>query len=172
MLQQWANESRILETTQLEPVTGGQMLYARELPGLIFPSATPPAQPAWQTFHPPPAQPGFSVTDQPQENQWQQAPAADVKPTSTYYRPGPAAAPAGTKFPGEGEVTTAWICGAFGLVCCFLLSFVGLMSAHKAKKLGHPHAQGAYIFNVVALCIQGGLWILYLIGTFALGSLD
>jgi hypothetical protein len=53
-------------------------------------------------------------------------------------------------------VTTAWVCGVLGLCCCFLIPIYGMIQANKAKEMGHPNAQGAFIFNIVALVLNIG----------------
>lgn len=150
-LQQWSQEGRVVATSVLEEEGTGNRVNASDMPGLSFgaPTATMPG----------PAAPG------PQSN-----PYTQQQPTNPYSQPGPqnpyqnqganyyrgggASDPAVQK-----DVNNAWIGGVIGLLCCGPVAIWGLTCANRAKAAGHPGANAAFIFNIVAVVIWVMLFI-------------
>lgn len=129
-------------------------MNASELPGLTLggPAAQPqpgPAAPQANPYSTPP-QGNPYTQQQPQpgpQNPYQQA---------NYYRGG---AGGGADPMAQKDVNNAWIGGVVGLLCCGPFAIWGLTCANRAKAAGHPGANAAFIFNIVALVIWLGLVI-------------
>ena len=56
---------------------------------------------------------------------------------------------------GATELTTAWICGAVGLLVCGPIAIIGLVNANKAVIKGNAGGNAARIFNIVVLVLSG-----------------
>jgi len=56
----------------------------------------------------------------------------------------------------QSDVTTAWICAVFGLLCCGPISVIGIVFANKAIAKGNDGGRAPQIVAYVALA----LWIL------------
>lgn len=158
-LNQWASEGRLTPHSELEDATSGMRLGAASVPGLVFPGAGPaqPQQPYQQ-----PQQP-YQQPQQPQQPYQQpQQPQQPYQQPQQPYQQSPYQQPPGSNYPrpmasgddGSSQVTTAWICGGVGLCCCWIASIVGIVMASQAKQKGHPNAQAAMIFNIVALALS------------------
>jgi len=142
-LNAWIAENRLQPTTILEDSQTMERRAAQNVPGLMFPnmSAGGPAM-SGNTVRPEPSAPtGFS-------------PGAYSAPggvNSNYPRYDSAPSAEAQKL-----VTSAWIMGAIGIFCCGILPIFGIIRANKAKEMGHPQAQAALIFNIIALVIVCG----------------
>lgn len=141
-LQRWTDEGRVMPQTMLEEEIGGRRFFANMLPGLVF------------------VQGGAGV------NPWAYPPGASPYPRGGYYAPQ-------TMVPGRGELTVAWVLVALGFLCgCAPLCFVAIYYADKARKLGNPGGQAAFIVSVilsVVVAILTLVYILLLVGATAMG---
>lgn len=165
-LQQWANEGRLLANSMLEEEISGNRVQASAVPGLNLGGPAPQASPYGGAA--PGASNPYGNPQQPQNppggNPYSQNP---YQQGGNYYRPQGGGYNGAYDPSVQKEVTNAWVGGAIGLVCCGPVAIWGLSCANRAKAAGHPGAQAAYIFNIVALV----LWILFMVLRFAvLGS--
>lgn len=193
-LNEWATQSRLTPTTQLKNEATGEIVMASAVPGIVFPSATPPGGMAAPVEPVQPQQP-YQAPQQPQQpyqapQQPYQAPQQPQQPQQPYQAPqgggyqqpqGPyTQAPGGSPYPranmsaggvddGAKEMTWAWILAVVSLCCCWLAGIGGIIFANQAKAKGHPQAQTAMIVNIVAMVISllGG--VIYVV---AMGGLS
>jgi hypothetical protein len=125
LLNQWAQEGRLLPGSTLEDTSTRQRFFANQMPGLIFPQGAPGMAPG----------------------QWTQPPGP--MPYAQYQRP------LGMADNGSGDLTASWVCSALSWVALpIVLSAVGLVMANKAEAKGNPSAQAARIFAMVSLALQ------------------
>jgi hypothetical protein len=65
---------------------------------------------------------------------------------------------------GSKEVTYSFVWSAVSWVTCWVVfPILGLYYANQAAARGNPSAQGAKIFAIVSLCLQGLVVLLYII---------
>lgn len=158
-LQQWATEGRLLATSMLEEEISGNRVPASGVPGLNLGAPAPPGN----TYTPPtatsnPYSDPNAGQPNPQQNPYNENPYQ--QPGGNYYRQGTGGFQGANDPAIQKEITNAWIAGAVGLLCCGPVAIWGLTCANKAKQAGHPGAQAPYIFNIVAIVIWVGLFIL------------
>jgi hypothetical protein len=67
---------------------------------------------------------------------------------------------------GSGDVTSAWVLGVIGLLCCPVVpAIVGIILAVTAKNKGAPGAQAAMAFCITVLVLNlGAMWFMNSIG--------
>lgn len=139
-LQKWTDEGRVTPQTMLEDDIGGRRFFASALPGLVFRQGVAGGNP------------------------WAQPPGASPYPRAGYYAPQ-------TTIPGSGDLTAAWVLVALGFLCgCAPLCFVAIYFADKARKVGNPGGQAAFIVSVilsVLVAVGTLLYILVLAGMFS-----
>lgn len=152
-LTQWASEGRITPATELEEEMTGRRLMARDVDGIIL------SESAVQ-------EPGDRYDAPSQPTTTQSNPYASSGPQSSYGSPqtpsNPFSNPPSNYPRGAGgydpsldqKVTTSWILIVIGFFCCFILTIVGTVMAHDAKKKGHPGANAAFITGLVLLAVS------------------
>jgi hypothetical protein len=147
LLNEWIRDGRLTPDQVLEEDATGRQVPATDVPGLRFPemSSTSVFREPEPTVHT-----GYGGGPHSSTPNYSNPPTMEG-----YYRPGPAR----QGDDGSSEMTTAWIYGAIGLLCCFVFAIFGISSANKAKAKGNPGGQAALIFNWVVL----GIWALSLI---------
>jgi hypothetical protein len=132
-LQRWVDEGRVTPQTMIEEEIGGRRFFANTLPGLTFRHGVPGANP------------------------WAQPPGASPYPRAGYYAPQ-------TTIPGSGDLTAAWVLVALGFLCgCAPLCFVAIYFADKARKVGNPGGQAAFIVSVILSVLVGIGTLVYLL---------
>jgi|GEM_PF-4508338 len=132
MLQRWADEGRVTPQTMLEEEIGGRRFFANTLPGLTFRQGVAGANP------------------------WAQPPGASPYPRAGYYAPQ-------TTTAGSGDLTAAWVLVVLGFLCgCAPLCFVAIYFADKARKVGNPGGQAAFIVSVILSALVGIGTLLYI----------
>ncbi|MBX3120392.1 MAG: hypothetical protein KF784_15120 [Fimbriimonadaceae bacterium] len=139
VLQMWAAERRIGPESILVEAPTGKQIRASDLHALksVFasPSLTPPT--VVQGMAPPqPGQPG----------QWYARPGV---PQSTY--------PNYAQRTSSTETTLAWVFSAIGIICCPLMSIIGIVLAAVGLSKRQSSALGALIFGIISL-VASFLW--------------
>ena len=133
-LKRWVVEHRIVPQTALEEFSTGKRINALQIEGLFDQLQAPPAAVVPGNMFENPPQPGY------------------------YTRPG------AYLYGGSSELTSSFVWTAIGFLCCpIICPAIGLYYGNKAKMMGNPSAQGARIFAIVVLCLQGGMILLELI---------
>lgn len=125
-LTQWAAESRLTPTTELENSVTGERVMASQVAGIIFPMANAGASSAAS----PVASPYGQQSNYPRQD---------------YTASG--------EEPGKKEVTYAFVLSALGLFCCCFAHIGALIFAYKAKQMGNPNAKVAIIVGWVVLAL-------------------
>ncbi len=125
-LTQWAAESRLTPTTELEDSVTGTRVMASQVSGIIFPMAATGASSP-------------------------QAPVASPYGAQSNY---PRPEYASNSEVGKKEVTWAFVMSAVGLFCCCFTHIAALILAYKAKTLGNPNAKTAIIVAWIALVLS------------------
>ena len=158
VLNQWVMEGRLAADSEVEREGDGERMTLSRVEGVAFASPAPMAAPAVPQVPQAPQAP--SPPYQSPQN-WQQPPGY-----SNYPRPGQMSPAA-----GQSELTASWILGAVTFAfCCPVLPIVGLTMANKAISMGNPTATSARTFNIVVLCLSGGVYLFYIV-LFAFGIL-
>lgn len=144
----------------VEEEASGQRMAASNVPGLSFGHQGPPqSQPYGNPYNPGPGtSPGQPYGQQYGGSPYGNNPYNQPNQPSNYYRQMP------QSYPGNQDVTAAWICGALGLVCCPLVSIAGIVLANRAKQMGNPNAQAPYIFSIVVTCIGACIFLFGMLG--------
>lgn len=146
-LNSWIIEGRLTPTTRLEPAGGGPQVYASSVPGLNFPTTTPPSATSYQTR-----------TD---TSASYQTPNSFQTPAS--YPRGGAYRPQNTQ-----NLTYAWISFAVGFMCCpIIANAFGMSYAKKAENEGIEGAKIAYWFNLGYIIFTVGIYGLAVLLGFA-----
>lgn len=165
VLNGWIQEDRLAPNSLLEDAATGQRMPASQVPGLQFPNAAPQTPPMGQMPSNPPGPVG-APQQFPGPGQGPGAPQGQFSAPpgfqgSPYQRPdfGMNSAQA------QKKVTTAWIMGSLGLICCPLIfSVVGIVVASQAEQMGHPQAKNAKIFCFVTLVLGLAIGVMFQLG--------
>lgn len=144
-LTQWASESRLTPTTELEDSSSGQRVLASQVPAIVFPMGV-----------------AGGGTTMPADVSNPYAGSAGNQAASPYgasnYQRGSNMSPDY----GKQEATNAIIMSAAGLFCCCFLHIGGLIMAYKAKGMGHPMGKTAVIIAWVAFVLSILVFLLQL----------
>lgn len=133
-LTQWAADSRLTPTTELENAATGARTSANMVAGIIFPTAAAPAANPVQT-----AFPGTGGTT---SGQYGQAPSN--YPRNDYSDPNA----------GKTELIISFVLSAIGLLCCpCIFSIGGIVLGSMAMKKGNPNGKIAMILGGVSLLL-------------------
>ncbi|MBX3096297.1 MAG: hypothetical protein KF812_05490 [Fimbriimonadaceae bacterium] len=155
VLNTWIAEGRLSPDSELEVVETSQRVRARDVAGLVFPTAQPTAQsnpyapqsPSVET--PPQSSNPYATPDQGQQ------PGQVYNPYSNPY-------PRQMQFGGDDgsqDVKNAYLYSILGFFCCGPAIIAGVISANKGVQKGNPGAPTAKTVSIVLLC----LWLLGLI---------
>lgn len=142
-LNQWIAEGRVLPGTTLENTRTGELLLAKDLPGLMWnpPTMTPPHTPG-QTF------------TQPY--------GAPARPSAYPAAPYPGAS---TGQDADKLATWSFILSIGGLVCCCVPSaLVGLMLGYTARSRGSLQGSAAIGLAWLVLVLTAGYWLMQAFG--------
>ena len=140
LLNNWIQEGRLSANTILEDAQTGQRVAAGTVPGLNFAFAQPSPPPPTGTPRP------FGSPEIPTEQNYNVPPS--YSPYARHMMPG-------YNEEANKNVTYSWISAVAAFVCCPIIPpILGITFANKAKAMGHPSAQPAYIVNLVILILQ------------------
>lgn len=147
-LNQWIAEGRVLPGTTLENTRTGQLLLAKDLPGLMWNAPT-------QTPYP------------PQNSPYTQPYGAPSQPSP--YNP--------SQYPSQGTTkdadnlaTWSFVLSIAGLVCgcCVPIALVALSLGYTARSRGSLQGGAAVGFAWLAVIVSGAWWLMQGFGLFHL----
>ena len=143
-LSQWAGQSRLTPTTQLQDAATGDIVMASQVPGLNF-TAVAPEQPT-----------GYPLQTPTQSGAYSQAPQYTANVANEA---------------AKKDFTNSLILAGLGFFCCpVLMPCGGLYYGIRAKNAGHTGALAAIIANAIVLALNVMLIIFNIIAAVAAAS--